>query len=625
MLASMTKVVAVGPQERLDDTLRALQECALLEVVDASTIAALGVTRLPADRRATVQEEQLRALQVRLDGLLRALPPLDEDAPAARDVDIEEVANDLVHLAPQVEGLVRRLDEMETEEASLSRHLSSLRRLLPLAADVAPLERFDTVALLVDARRAEVLDLLREELGDRVGPSFELLSAYVDDQTLGALLVYPRWAADEVAAVVNRSSAARVHLPQAFERQRFADAIESMQARLDELPALVEDARRELDELASTRAELQRAHEAIGLILARLDVRRRVGATERAFVLAGWTRTRSLPDLRRCLANAGDDILLDIVEPGEDEEPPVLLENPAPARPFEALIRLFGVPKSGSVDGTLPLALFMPAFFGMMLGDVAYGAVLLAGALVARRYLRDSGPTLRALIDVLGLGAAWAIAWGFAYGELLGGVGRSLGLRPLLFDREHAILTTFVLALGVGAAHIVLGVLLGIFAALRRHDAKGLWERLLTLAALAALFALAGVGARQLPAGFMTPAVATVVVSVVALAALHGVSGLLTGPLELLSTVGNVLSYLRLAALGLASVFLARVANELAGLGPVWLGVIIAALLHGLNLVLGAFSPTIQALRLHYVEFFGQFYEAGGREFRPFGQGAPGA
>jgi V/A-type H+-transporting ATPase subunit I len=83
--------------------------------------------------------------------------------------------------------------------------------------------------------------------------------------------------------------------------------------------------------------------------------------------------------------------------------------------------------------------------------------------------------------------------------------------------------------------------------------------------------------------------------------------------------VGNVLSYLRIAAIGLASVYLARVANELGAVGPLWMGVIVAALFHALNLALGTFSPTIQALRLHYVEFFGRFFEEGGNAFRPFG------
>ena len=92
-----------------------------------------------------------------------------------------------------------------------------------------------------------------------------------------------------------------------------------------------------------------------------------------------------------------------------------------------------------------------------------------------------------------------------------------------------------------------------------------------------------------------------------------------TRALELIGALGNILSYLRIAAVGLASAYLAIVANEFAAVGPLWLGIIIAAFFHALNLALAGFSPMIQAMRLHYVEFFSKFYAGGGRMFRPFG------
>ena len=83
--------------------------------------------------------------------------------------------------------------------------------------------------------------------------------------------------------------------------------------------------------------------------------------------------------------------------------------------------------------------------------------------------------------------------------------------------------------------------------------------------------------------------------------------------------MGNILSYLRLGAIGLSSVYLAEVANQLYGvLGGALVGGIVAVLFHALNLALGIASPTIQALRLHYVEFFSKFYEGGGEAFKPF-------
>ncbi len=162
-------------------------------------------------------------------------------------------------------------------------------------------------------------------------------------------------------------------------------------------------------------------------------------------------------------------------------------------------------------------------------------------------------------------------------------------------------------------------LILGVWQARRSGDRHTMIERLGHLIALIGLFLVAAVFADLLPEGAMTPAIAAIVVGLVVLVVLGGAMGALLGPIELMGTVGNVLSYLRLGAIGLASVYLARVANELGATGPLWLGVVIAALFHALNLILGVFSPTIQALRLHYVEFFQKFYAEGGEPYRPFG------
>jgi V/A-type H+-transporting ATPase subunit I len=226
------------------------------------------------------------------------------------------------------------------------------------------------------------------------------------------------------------------------------------------------------------------------------------------------------------------------------------------------------------------------------------------------------------LSRVLRLGAIWAIIWGVVFGEVLGDLGsRVFGLQPIWINREEAIEPLLLFALGIGAAHIVLGLLLGLWAAVRADDRRQLGERAALLAALCALFTIAGGAAKLLPSGVMTPAASVVAVALVVLVALQWPLGIVMGPLDLIGIISNVLSYLRIAAIGLASVFLARVANELGAAAPLALGLVIAALFHALNLALGTFSPMIQALRLHYVEFFDKFYESGGVAFVPFGGG----
>jgi V/A-type H+-transporting ATPase subunit I len=118
-----------------------------------------------------------------------------------------------------------------------------------------------------------------------------------------------------------------------------------------------------------------------------------------------------------------------------------------------------------------------------------------------------------------------------------------------------------------------------------------------------------------LPQRFFTPVAVALIVIFPVLIAVEG----MLGAVELLSRVSNILSYARIMALGTASVMLAVVANQMVGtFGGAVVGVLFATLFHLVNFALGVFSPTIHALRLHFVEFFGTFYSPGGQIYRPF-------
>jgi V/A-type H+-transporting ATPase subunit I len=136
---------------------------------------------------------------------------------------------------------------------------------------------------------------------------------------------------------------------------------------------------------------------------------------------------------------------------------------------------------------------------------------------------------------------------------------------------------------------------------------------LLVVAALLAAFEI-------LPARIFTPSVIALLVAFPLLVFAEG----LIAPLELLATLGNVLSYARIMAIGTASVMLAIVANQMVGaVGSTTVGLMFALLFHLVNFAIGLFSPAIHSLRLQYVEFFGKFYSPGGRRYEPFGHRTP--
>ncbi len=128
----------------------------------------------------------------------------------------------------------------------------------------------------------------------------------------------------------------------------------------------------------------------------RLVVRRDFARTDRAFVISGWVREDGVDDLERAMAPFSDvDLSLD--EPGEEDSPPIGLDNPKWLRPLEVLTDLYGRPQYNEVDPTILLAPFFLAFFGICISDVGYGAMIIGGAYLIKTSV-GRGPRRQALL-----------------------------------------------------------------------------------------------------------------------------------------------------------------------------------------------------------------------------------
>ncbi|MGM0576647.1 MAG: V-type ATP synthase subunit I [Myxococcota bacterium] len=629
MLVPMAKVRVVGMRAHLEPTVARLHELGVMELMDVRECGSEDVHPWDPEPEHRRRADGLRALRTRLDALRELLDVGDvghgEEAETPDEEGLERVREELDERMPLIEEHTRRIDELRAERDALPRHLHAVRRLAPLVPELPQLERWEVTGLLLDARHEDLIRALREEIEEITGGRSKLLWARTDPDTVAAVLVHPRACGAEVRARLGRAPISRIRLPARYERMSLRTAEEAMARRIEELPGEIEETRQALRDLVAERlARWKAARRAIEEQLDRLAALDRAGATERTFVLIGWVPRPRFEELERSLDDAvGAEVLVEECRIEEEDagRVPVLLRNPGPARPFEMLVRLFSLPRYGTPDPTLMMTVFIPLFFGLMLGDVAYGALVFGGALLVRRRFGRRSRGVRDLASILAMGGLAAVGFGIAFGELLGDLGHRLGMEPLWMDRQEAAGPLLLLAVAVGAGHVVLGLLLGVWIALRERRRSEITERAGTLVVLVGLFLLAGTAAEHLPAAVRTPSVVAVVVGAVVVIGFRGPMGFVEGPLHLLRAVSNVLSYLRLAALGLASVYLARVANEVGAAAPLWIGVLLAALLHSLNLLLGAFSPTIQALRLQYVEFFEQFYPGGGRPFRPLGGG----
>jgi V/A-type H+/Na+-transporting ATPase subunit I len=632
VLVAMTKVQIVGRKREVEPILSRLYGMGLLELGSALEEPALQLAPYPGDDERAARGREQRLLLAQLDGLLTLTGNSSLMIPAVETATSAELSRQLNELMPTVEPLAARIEDLRNEAAVLPRYIDPLRRLLPLVPELAELDeseiralQLQAVALVLNTGDETIVDVLREALRTDLGDRFVLVAVRVDADAIGCVLVTPRGASEGVQAVLGRERVRPLPLPSRYENLSFRSAVTAMESRLREIPAELDRAQAELHALVAPRASAWRAarRRLFGEI-EQLEAVARAGVTGRAFVIAGWTPSERVPELRFELERAaGGQLVVDEVPTPLAVEPPVLMRNRKLARPFEFLVRFLDLPRSGSLDPTVLMALFLPLMVGVMVGDLVYGMLLLVIALVVRRRFAGDSPAVRDLSRVFVAGSVWAMIFGALFGEALGDVGHKLGLPALWFYRggADAVTPLLLFSLALGTVHVVLGQLLGLWQSASAHRRVELVNRGGSLLALAGVLALAGISAHRVPGGMVAALLAGggVAVGLVLLTIGRGALGLVMGPLEFVGTLGNVLSYLRLAAVGLASTYLAMVANELSVIGPIWLGVFVGMFFHSLNLGLASFSPMIQALRLHYVEFFSKFYEGGGQPFRPFG------
>ena len=476
--------------------------------------------------------------------------------------------------------------------------------------------------VLVRGSDAGAIPKLRASLAAAIGADFEIYTQPLASGEIALLIVVAAPAARRVEQLLAQAQVQEIPVPAQYGGGGLAQAIPRMLERLGQIPAARDQALRRQQRLAREHgAELTRARGAVHDRLRELEAVPLTAVTPHAFVLEGWVPTRSRRTLAdRLAAQYGDAVAVEeiSIEEWESEQAPVVLSNPRLLRPFETLVGVFPLPRYGTIDPTPFVAVFFPAFFGIMVGDVGYGVVLALIGLAVHHWSRPT-TLLRTVSEIIGPCALFTIIAGFLFGELFGDVGSRLGLKPLAFNRHEAMIPFLLLAVSLGVVHILLGMGLGIAGTIRRHPREAMGRGVSSIMVILVILALLA-AVKVLPKGFFTPAVIGLLVAFPALIVLEGV----VAPIELLSTLGNILSYARIMALGVASVMLAVVANKMVGaIGSLAVGVLFALLFHLVNFAIALFSPTVHALRLHYVEFFGKFYSPGGVRYQPFGHWTP--
>lgn len=345
--------------------------------------------------------------------------------------------------------------------------------------------------------------------------------------------------------------------------------------------------------------------------------------TRNVFFLKGYVPAKEMKRLLEKLKIISDCIKVDFEDIKRDEVYPVAFSNHPLIRPFEMITKLYSMPNHTSMDTNLHMAPFFFTFFGIMLGDAAYGIIMAILGFYFTKKLRLKGDAARMGLLVAYLGIATFI-WGTFFGSWFGDAGARLGITPILFDPMRNPIYMLVLCFGLGIIQLFTGMAIKAWINIKRGlilDAifdQGLWYVFLIglmllatpLSGIAGYMAIGGAIGLVLTQGRSQKSIVGKLVS--GLLALYNTSGYLS----------DVLSYSRLFALGLATAVIGMVFNQLGVmLGASWItflfAVVVLIIGHVFNIAVSALGAYVHASRLQYIEFFGKFFEGGGRAFRP--------
>jgi V/A-type H+-transporting ATPase subunit I len=633
MLQKMKRIQVVGPKKELNHVVDLLYHEGTIHLEDINQCVSQEEIHLSkVEKEKTIEvAEILNKISV----ILAALPKTPSDAVSqaafnhelqgkSRDEIIRQARKVIGQLEVVTKDFASKKSDLKLSITTLERYAKILNIIQPMERELPVLENYEVTVLLIQKEFEKVLDLISEEMMKITGNRFEMSSTSVDEETLATLMIFHKRFSQQVHSFIYSVNVNEVRLPQEYMGKPFYE----MYARIETDKLGKAEEIREIDEKLAGLSnawyqELVVLKKTFEDISEELEEVNKFGHSEFAFVVMGWIPKKFLKRLKESVINAygGRVVIEELETTAEDmEKAPSFYDNPQWIKPFEFIMQLVRPPMYREIDPSPILAIFFPIFFGLMVGDIGYGLVILGFALVLKKKFGTFG-FVRNLADILIISTIPTIIFVFMFGEFFGDFGEIMGwIHPIHFlgvtwNRLEAIIPVLIFAIALGVVHVFLGLIIGIINEITRKNKKHISEKVGMLLALSGLIAVLALALEITPSWTLYPTIAVVIAALLLI--IYGAGAM--GPMEIMSSVGNILSYARLMAIGLASAILAFVANKLGGeMEVLAIGIVVAVLLHALNIVLAMFSPSIHSVRLHLVEFFSKFYKGGGIVYKPF-------
>jgi len=357
----------------------------------------------------------------------------------------------------------------------------------------------------------------------------------------------------------------------------------------------------------------------------------KLAQTENTILIKGWIPTEKVSEFEKVIKDeAGDNYYLTFTDADRDDATvPIKLKNGKVASTFENLTGMYAYPRYNEIDPTPLFTPFYILFFGMMGADVGYGLVLLLATMFVLKVVNLSSQMRKSIKFFFYLSFS-VIFWGLLYGSYFGATIPGMWR---LVDPASQYNDLLIGSIVFGVVHIFVGLAIKAYMLIR--DGKSLeavydvlfWYMALIGGMLFLIFKLMNLSAvvANVSMWVMIAGMAGIVLTGGREA--KGVGAKLGGGLYSLygisSYVGDFVSYSRLMALGLSGGFIASAINMIAGMiSGSWVGMIFIPVIliagHLFNMFLSFLGAYVHTSRLMYVEYFGKFYEGGGKPFKDF-------
>lgn len=428
-----------------------------------------------------------------------------------------------------------------------------------------------------------------------------------------------------------------------------AEMKSALEDQLAELDGKIKTAETKISTFAEHRNDLKFMYDYYNIRAEKYGVIGHLLQSKRTFAMTGYIPEIYIAQLEHRLEKY--DVAIEYEKPAENEEVPVMLKNNKFAEPVEDVLESYGLPGKGEIDPTPIMAIFYYVLFGMMLSDAAYGFIvsLVTGLLLLKFRNMETG--MNRFLKVFFYCGLSTMFWGIMFSSYFGNAvdviasvffGKTAAIPPVWFAPLEDPMRLLLFTMEVGVVHLFTGLALQMYQLIKQKrymDAiydVAFWYFLL----IGLIFLLLPTdifrGISQSTAVY--PAWISSAGSI--LAAVGALGIILTGGREsknwfkrilkglyaLYNVTGylsDVLSYSRLLALGLATGVIATVVNQMGSMNGnsipgIIIFVIVFILGHILNMAINLLGAYVHSNRLEYVEFFGKFYEGGGKKFQPF-------